>query len=226
MTITDVITFEQKPVLIIGNEEMIEYEDAKTGEKKSILKGKLLWDPLYSPILTALKAGPLTVRELEKKYAKIAKEPKSDKTLYRYLKFLEKAGLVAPAGQRVTVGKTATEALYARTAKLFFSSFAANDLWECDFCNTVLAKVAQILSLREDMPNQSKECVKSLMTAVDGYIFEEIAEFFEKHFEEIAEITKDSDPYEMSRITDVLGTILLLNHPKSYERPLEECLKA
>ena len=226
MTVTDVITFEQKPVLIIGNEEIIEYKDSKTGETKSVLKGSLLRDPLYSPILTALKAGPLTVRELEKKYAKLAEEPKSDKTLYRYLKFLEKAGLVTPAGQRVTVGKTATEALYARTAKLFFSSFAANDLWECTFCNKVLGKVAEILSLREDMPNQSKECVKNLMTSVDGYIFDEVSGFFEKHYEEIAEITKDSDPYEMARITDVLGTILLLNHPKSYEKPLEECLKA
>ncbi|MCG3226759.1 MAG: winged helix-turn-helix transcriptional regulator [Candidatus Heimdallarchaeota archaeon] len=226
MEFRDIITFEQQPVLIIGNEEKIEYKDAKTEEKKSVLKTNLLSDPLYSPILTALKKGPLTVRELEKEYKKLADDPKSDKTLYRYLKFLEKAGLVAPAGQRVTVGKTATEALYSRTAKLFYSSFAYNDLWECSFCNSVLGKVAEILSLREDMPNQDKDCVKKLMTSVDGYIFNEISEFFEKHFEEIAEITKDSNPYEMSRITNVLGTILLLNQPKSYEKPLEECLKA
>ena len=68
MDFRDIITFEQQPVLIIGNEEKIEYKDAKTGEKKSVLKGSLLNDPLYSPILTALKKGPLTVRELEKKY--------------------------------------------------------------------------------------------------------------------------------------------------------------
>ena len=159
MDYRDIITFEQQPVLIIGNEEKIDYKDAKTGEKKSVLKASLLGDPLYSPILTALKKGPLTVRELEKAYEKLANEPKSDKTLYRYLKFLEKAGLVAPAGQRVTVGKTATEALYARTAKLFYASFAYNDLWECSFCNEVLTKVAKILSLREDMPEQDKNCI-------------------------------------------------------------------
>ena len=226
MDFTDVITFEQKPVLIIGNEDIIEYKDAKSGEKKSVFKSSLLGDPLYSPILTALKAGPLTVRELEKKYAELAQESKSDKTLYRYLKFLEKAGLVTPAGQRVTVGKTATEALYARTAKLFFTSFAANDLWECSFCNKVLGKVAEILSLRDDMPKQDKECVKKLMTSIDGYIFDELSKFFEKHYDEIAEITKDSNPYEMNRITSVLGTILLVKHPKTYEKPLEECLKA
>ncbi|NPD89567.1 MAG: winged helix-turn-helix transcriptional regulator [Asgard group archaeon] len=226
MQFRDIITVEQQPVLIIGNEDTIEYKDVKTGEKKSVFTSNLLIDPLYSPILTALKKGPLTVRELEIEYKKLANEPKSDKTLYRYLKFLEKAGLVTPAGQRVTVGKTATEALYARTAKLFFSSFAANDLWECSFCNTVLGKVAEILSLREDMPKQDTECVKNLMTSVDGYIFNELSDFYSKHFEEIAEITKDSNSYEMSRITDVLGTILLLNQPKSFEKPLEECLKA
>ena len=226
MNYKDIIQMEQIPVLIIGNEDKIDVKDPKTGEKKTIMKYNLLNDPLYSPILVALKEGPMTVRDLEKRYAELAAEAKSDKTLYRYLKFLEKAGLVVPAGQRVTVGKTATEALYARTAKLFYSSFAANDLWECSFCNTVLDKAAKILSLREDLPNQNKSCVKKLMTSVDGYIFDEVSKFFEDYSEEIAVITKESNPYEMQRITDVLSTILLLQKPKIYEKQLEECLSA
>lgn len=104
----DVLTFKVAPIKII--------RDAKTA--------KTLRDPLYFPIIKALRKGPMTVRELEKAYNVLAAdsgthEPKSDKTIYRYLKVLEEAGAVVPAGQRVVIGKTATETLFARTARAF-----------------------------------------------------------------------------------------------------------
>jgi len=85
---------------------------------------KMLKDVNYYPIIKILRKGPMTVRELEKAYRKEAAnsescEPKSEKTIYRYLKTLEKADLVVAAGQRVVMGKTATETLFSRTAHVF-----------------------------------------------------------------------------------------------------------
>jgi len=104
----DVLSFKPTPMKIV--------RDVKTA--------KILKDPLYFPIIKALRKGPMTVRELEAAYNVLAAdsgthEPKSDKTIYRYLKVLEDAQLVVPAGQRVVMGKTATETLFARVARAF-----------------------------------------------------------------------------------------------------------
>jgi hypothetical protein len=104
----DVITYKPGAVKIVRDVEI----------------AKTLHDPLYFPIIKALRKGPMTVRELEEAYKVFAEdsgtqEPKSDKTIYRYLKVLQDADLVVPAGQRVVIGKTATETLFARTARAF-----------------------------------------------------------------------------------------------------------
>jgi hypothetical protein len=104
----DVLTHKPVPVKIV--------RDVKTA--------KTLRDPLYFPIIKALRKGPMTVRELEEAYKIFAtdsgtQEPKSDKTIYRYLKVLQDADLVVPAGQRVVIGKTATETLFERSARAF-----------------------------------------------------------------------------------------------------------
>ena len=83
----------------------------------------LLKDPKYVPIIKMLRKRPMTVKEIEAEYNQgfeDESDKKSDKTLYRYLKELENAALVIPTGQRVVIGRTATETLYGRTAKIFY----------------------------------------------------------------------------------------------------------
>ncbi|MFX1517314.1 MAG: hypothetical protein ACFFC6_13505 [Promethearchaeota archaeon] len=85
---------------------------------------KALLDNNYEKILHTLRNKHMTVQEITTEFNKLAEkcimtDPKSDKTVYRYLKTLEELELVAPAGQRVIIGKTATEKLYTRTARIF-----------------------------------------------------------------------------------------------------------
>lgn len=103
-TAKDIIDFKPELMKVIQDEET----------------AKMVRDDLYFPILKVLRSGPMTVREIEEEYNKIAKTPKSDKTIYRYLKTLQKADLVKAAGQRVVMGKTATETLFSRTAYAFY----------------------------------------------------------------------------------------------------------
>ncbi len=85
---------------------------------------KLFKDKNLSSVLGFLRThkDPMTMRELEENFRKIGEE-KSDKTIYRYLKKLEKAGLVVQAGKRVFTTnkkKLKTQTLYTRIAKIFF----------------------------------------------------------------------------------------------------------
>lgn len=84
-------------------------------DKKAL---KLLDDPSYYALISFLRPGPMTVEDIEKAYQE-TENPKSDKTIYRYLKNLEKVGIVVPGGQRVIMGQTATQKLFMRTAFIF-----------------------------------------------------------------------------------------------------------
>tara|TARA_B100000287_G_scaffold276734_1_gene260676 strand:+ start:202 stop:852 length:651 start_codon:yes stop_codon:yes gene_type:complete len=111
---TDIIEFKPELIQVIHDTEI----------------SKLIIDDLYLPILKVLRKGPMTVKEIEKEYNKIANSPKSDKTLYRYLKTLQDANLVKTAGQRVISGKTATEKLFSRTAYAFHLVNEQIDFWQ------------------------------------------------------------------------------------------------
>ena len=104
----DIVDFEPAVLKIISDEKKL----------------KILKDSNYHVIISILCKGPMTVQEITKAFEDWALmshmvTSKTDKTIYRYLKFLEEAGMVAVAGQRVVIGKTATEKLYMRTARIF-----------------------------------------------------------------------------------------------------------
>lgn len=107
-----------------GYQDIVDYKPIvlKVIEDEKTLK--ILTDPNYGVIISILRKKPMTVQEIKKSYDKEAKmcdtiTEKSSKTIYRYLKVLEEAGMVVVAGQRVIIGKTASEKLYMRTAQIF-----------------------------------------------------------------------------------------------------------
>ncbi|MGC9778542.1 MAG: hypothetical protein HZR80_04815 [Candidatus Heimdallarchaeota archaeon] len=103
----DVITYKQQTVMAL-NEEQVDllYSDAN-----------------LSYIIKFLRAGPRTVKELEKDFTKKGIK-KSDKSIYRYLKNLTEVGMVAKAGKRITskgASELQTETIYIRTSKMFLT---------------------------------------------------------------------------------------------------------
>jgi predicted transcriptional regulator len=107
---------------------------------------RMISNPTYFPIIKVLRKGPMTVKEIEKAYNKEAEVAKSDKTIYRYLKELEKANLVKPAGQRVILGKTATETLFTRTARAFYVQMNVADFWLTDQGYNLTEAIGRMLS--------------------------------------------------------------------------------
>ncbi|MDO8122947.1 MAG: helix-turn-helix domain-containing protein [Candidatus Hermodarchaeota archaeon] len=114
----DFVTYQTPPVKVISSRKIID----------------LFFLPNYYVILIALRKRPMTVRDLEQAFKEEADrhagiEPKSDKSIYRYLKVLEEAELVVPAGQRVVSGKMVTETLFARTGQIFLLFYLAPEWW-------------------------------------------------------------------------------------------------
>lgn len=103
----DVITYKQKTVITLTEEQVnLMYSDEN-----------------LSYIIKFLRAGPRTVKELEKDFTKKGIK-KSDKSIYRYLKNLIEVGMVAKAGKRITskgAGELQSETIYIRTARMFLT---------------------------------------------------------------------------------------------------------
>ena len=100
------------------------------------------------PIISFLRNGNYTVKEITEAYPAFTPNPeknsKSDKSIYRYLNELKEVDLIEIVGQRVTKGKTATEKIWGRKAKMFYIDIE-NDktmetgsfcLKECRICKT------------------------------------------------------------------------------------------
>jgi hypothetical protein len=114
----DFVTYQTPPVKVVSTRKIID----------------LFFIPNYYVILLALRKRPMTVRDLEQAFKEEADkqpgiEPKSDKSIYRYLKVLEEAELVVPAGQRVVSGKMVTETLFARTGQIFLLFYLTPKWW-------------------------------------------------------------------------------------------------
>lgn len=88
----------------------------------------LFRDPTLKPIIRTLREGPKTIKEILHYYNDVSDKPKSDKTMYRYVKKLEEHGLVKQSGHRVYTGRNINEILYSRTAKIFYIEFDDPDI--------------------------------------------------------------------------------------------------
>ncbi|MFV2015972.1 MAG: winged helix-turn-helix domain-containing protein [Candidatus Heimdallarchaeota archaeon] len=106
---------------------------------------ELIKDKHHYPILKILKQQTMTVKELEDAYEEDTGKKKSNKTIYRYLKSLENAGLVRPAGHLVTTGKTANETIFSRTAMAFYSIDEHDDFWSTESARKIAVNVCILL---------------------------------------------------------------------------------
>jgi len=109
----NVVTFKQKPVIIIRDKETLE----------------LFKDENLVYVLKFLRKEPMSIDDLVAAFQKIGIE-KSDKSVYRYLHKLIKAKLAAKAGKRIT-SKTSdsltSETIYTRSAIAFITVIPVED---------------------------------------------------------------------------------------------------
>jgi len=156
---------------------------------------------------------------------KLSKEQKSEKTIYRYVKDLTIANLIVAAGQRVVIGKTATETLYSRKAKIFILRQHSDDTWKCEECKTTLGKVGKMLALSMQIKQPKVENLAKLMSAIDMYHEDEQIRLFEEYDDEIKEIIQDCSFKETNHLLTTFRTIYMLLKADEFKAEMEECFK-
>jgi DNA-binding HxlR family transcriptional regulator len=212
--VQDVLTFKPERIKIISDRKIID----------------IMRDPHHMPIIKALRKGPMTVRELEKAYANEAKdseevEAKSDKTIYRYLKVLEKAGAVVPAGQRVVIGKTATETLFSRSAEIFMTLATETDYWDCDEGKDLAKKMAPMLSKVYGDRKIDISCLTKFMNHLEKESNKQLLGLFEGADEEMVDLITSIDWHYKDKVLGYVSSFsIILNSPEIYEK-LRACFK-
>ena len=210
----DVITFKPERIKILRDSKVL----------------KTLYDMNHYPIISVLRKGPMTVKEIEDAYAKEAHkneelEAKSDKTIYRYLKVLEKANLVVPAGQRVVLGKTATETLFSRTAEVFLAHDTEKDHWQTEKGKTMAKTLAIMLAKSFGNRKPNLACVQKFMGEYDKESMELITSMIETADDELLDEFTSVEWKAKNKVLMYLGFLtVVLNKPELLAK-LQKCFK-
>jgi len=186
---------------------------------------RLLEDPDYYIIIEILRKRPMTIREIEDAYKLKAAdhetvESKSYNTIYRYLKALENVGLVIPAGKRVEFGKTASETLFSRTAKLFhygyLPDFSEDNL---DFTNRTL----EGLMLVYGGDQKTETCLHKVIIEISKALSDEIARLAEKNEDGKLNDLMSGEWEKVVKAIDYIAFFgIILNHPELVKN-LQDC---
>ncbi len=216
--------FKQKEVWVVEDKELI----------------KKFSDTAYIPVISALREGPMPVRQITDKYNDIVRNkaikldiPKdefekklkrSEKTIYRYIKELSDLGIVANCGQRFVEGKTVTENLYCRVAKVILPKSGEDKWWRESEGQTIIQRAARILQIVEDVQEIDLNCfskrVVDIMNSGNNYVFNALNE----RYEEVSKILTEGGFEESKKLLYVLSIVSSL-YSEAKEESLMKCLK-
>ncbi len=203
----DVITRPQIGVKVIRDEAVI----------------SKLFDKNMEPIIIVLREGPLTIKELVEKYNQIAEEPKSEMTIYRYVKELDKVDIVKEVGKRIKTGQSASETLYGRTAKIFWNLKDKEDYWKSEASNQTLDTLRGLLLLYKKNTTINSEDLGALLNKIYKTSSEEMGAFFEENDDAIDKIISGFTFKEVDKVFDILGILILIMKSTNFSDELEKC---
>jgi len=203
----DVITRPQIGVKVIKDEAVI----------------SKLFDKNMEPIIIVLRDGPLTIKELVEKYNQIAEEPKSEMTIYRYVKELDKVDIVKEVGKRIKTGQSASETLYGRTAKIFWNLKDKEDYWKKEASKQTLDTLRSMLLLYKENTTISSKDLGALMNKIYKISSEELGEFFVENDDAIDKIISGFTFKEVDKVFDIFTNLILLMKSKDFSKELEKC---
>ena len=205
---------------------------------------KLLADPHYYAVITVLREGPMTVRELESAYNSIVtkridkmpiedkekkeikkKAKRKGKTLYKYLDVLLKNGLVIQAGKRVKMGQTASETLYGRTAKLFFKSDKNLAKLTAKETKKIVPIIAKIICMEKEAKEVSEACLANYILKCFLLLHDERKRVLSKYSKEITEASVDVHYDDLFLVIQILDIYFFLTHATELNKSLNDCIK-
>lgn len=113
----------------------------------------------HVPLFHVLQDGPMTIKELTKRYNEVASIPKTQKTMYRYIKTLKDVNLVIEMGYRVIQGKKTTQKLYGPISRNIAYIGEFDPDWETDQRQWLIDSLIKMLEfLHPDLPKINRKC--------------------------------------------------------------------
>ncbi len=226
--------------IIMSAQNFIDFEPAAIKIVRDREVYNILFDSVYEPIIIILREGPMTIEEITIRYNQyveiqgqtknldsdaIEKSKKSEMTIYRYVKDLEKenVNLVTQAGRRIEKGKTTAKALYSRTAKLFYPSLKSADYWGDETADKFVEVQASLLQLYLKNTKISKPLLKELLKNLDNDRSEVGAKVFEENNEVVSEIIKDLPFKQVDKHLSQLNLLIMLFESEKYLEEFKKC---
>jgi len=170
-------------------------------------------DKNLSLIIQFLRAGPKTVNYLVKDFKKVGIK-KSDKSIYRYLKELIEANLVAKGGKRVTSlghDEIQSETIYVRTAKVFITDILKTkyDRLEKEHSQIFDEIIKRILEQKFPDEINSTEGIRELITKLDVEKNRLVVELFQNASKETLQLFSQLDWCLMEDLIEYVGWLAL-----------------
>ncbi len=205
MRVQDVITYNQRVTKRIKDKEVSKY----------------FYDKDYGLLLTFLRTGPKTIKEIEEAYAAEGNE-KSDKTLYRYIRTLEEVGLAVEAGKRIFTdedNRNKSVSIFMRTANVFF-----DDTEDKVKTKASKRKIYQAYKLLLDQVDENKSFTKECIENIMGKLTqgEELAiEFIQNSDEKVFDLLQGQDFTEINQFIQNIAWLIMI-----YKNDIKEILKS
>jgi hypothetical protein len=190
----------------------------------------LMRDPNYYLIVSLLRKGPMTRRDIVEAYNKSAIDndnvkQKSEVTIFRYLRALEKAGLVMKAGRRVVFGKTASEILFSRTADIFMHRVFTESYWKSKMGKVFMNRVVKALQKINGEHELQEDCFKKFLMQFEKAKDKEIVRLIKNSDDDIIQAIVEGDWWEVEQIFGYIGVLgVFLNQSKLMEK-LQTCFE-
>ncbi len=190
----------------------------------------ILRNPNYYLIVKVLQKGPMTVRDLEKAYKEAAEktelfEPKSNKTIYRYMKILEQADLIKPAGQRMNIGKTVTETLFSRTASVFLILGEEPEWWKSKEGMEVARRIGKIVSHLLDSSEPPISEIQELLIQYQQTNESEQERLMTTAPEKIVQLITEGDFDQLNKVNDFVQIFMTFMRNPSLFKKLRRLFK-
>lgn len=150
---------------------------------------------------------------------------KSEITIFRYLKALEKAGLVMKSGRRVVFGKTASEILFSRTADIFMHRVFTETYWNSKMGQVFMNRVVKSFQKIYDGRKLKEECFKEFLIKYENAKDKETVKLIKSADDDTIQTIVEGDWWEINQIFGYMGIFgIFLNQPELIDN-LKSCFK-
>jgi hypothetical protein len=206
----------------------MEYQDFITYQPEQVCivrqqsKFDLVTDPKYTPILITLREKPLPIKEIVDGYNRISEKTRKQTSIYNYLQDLIKHELIVKAGQRVITGKTASEVLYSRKAKLYFPVILSESFWQTEESKNVIEKSLHLLRIYTSQEALAEVDLRSFLLDMFSNSEKEVAKIFENNPEVVNELCADLTFEQLDRLARMIETLIVLLNPQYYEESINK----